>query len=259
MQHEQTKADISVSVIIPCYNELPNLHDGSLDRTVWCLSECCHDWEIIVVDDGSTISSVDQSERLYREDKRVRFIRRKHRGKHFALRSGIELATKQYCLIKDMDDSVPVGEIENMISRASPGVLITGKRIGRFTCGSHIRTTGSFIFHLLRRMFFLHDIADTQCGFKLLSTEHAKRIFASMHIFSVHPAGNRWTVSAFDVELLYLARMNGLKISEQSVPWFPNSNKKSRISILILLREFLIMINSVVVLRLRHYGPFSRG
>lgn len=258
MQHDKPRAHISISVIIPCYDELPNLHDGSLDRTVRYLSECCRDWEIIVVDDGSTISSVDQLRRIYKKEERIRFIHRKHRGKHFALRSGIELATKQYCLIKDMDDSVPVNEIEKMISRASPEVLITGQRVGRFTCGSHIRTTGSFIFHLIRRMFFLHDIADTQCGFKLLSTDHAKRIFASMHIFSIHPASNRWTVSAFDVELLYLARMKGLEIIEQPVPWCPKSNKKARISILILLHEFLIMIRSVIVLRLWHYGLLSR-
>jgi dolichyl-phosphate beta-glucosyltransferase len=63
-------------------------------------------------------------------------------------------------------------------------------------------------FHLLV-LTCVQGIKDTQCGFKLFTRKTAHTLFPSLHI-------NRW---AFDVELLYLARVLGVPVVEASVNW----------------------------------------
>lgn len=55
----------------------------------------------------------------------------------------------------------------------------------------------------------MRSIRDTQCGFKLLTREAAKKCFQSLHV-------KRW---AFDVELLFIAEKLKIPLSEIAVRW----------------------------------------
>jgi dolichyl-phosphate beta-glucosyltransferase len=63
--------------------------------------------------------------------------------------------------------------------------------------------------NLFVRLLAVHGIADTQCGFKLFPRELAQKLFRAQ----------RLTGAAFDVELLFMAQRNGLKIAEVPVTW----------------------------------------
>jgi len=64
----------------------------------------------------------------------------------------------------------------------------------------------------------LPNIIDTQCGFKALKTKIALELFSQLSYFK-EKIGSGWKVSAFDVELLYLASKAKYKIKEIPVIW----------------------------------------
>ncbi len=74
-----------LSVIIPSYNEMPNLRKGVLDKIDHYLSRQSYSYEVIIVDDGSDDGSLEFSERYARENKNFRVIKGSHSGKEGAV------------------------------------------------------------------------------------------------------------------------------------------------------------------------------
>ncbi|MCP4002521.1 MAG: glycosyltransferase family 2 protein, partial [Gammaproteobacteria bacterium] len=72
------------------------------------------------------------------------------------------------------------------------------------------------IFNLLIRLLALPKLHDTQCGFKCFRADVAEEIFKYQNI-------EGW---AFDVELLFIARMRGYEIIELPIPWYYNDESK---------------------------------
>jgi len=87
-----------VSVIIPCYNGARWLSEAIES----VLAQTYTDYEIIVVDDGSTDNSADVV-RSY-PDNRLRYYYQENRGLPAALNSGIELSRGNYIAFIDVDD-----------------------------------------------------------------------------------------------------------------------------------------------------------
>jgi hypothetical protein len=74
-------------------------------------------------------------------------------------------------------------------------------------------------FLLGRRLLILRNIIDTQCGFKAMRTDVAKKLFPNLQFFKEKNQSKGWRVSAFDVELLFMAQKWGYKIKEVQVKW----------------------------------------
>ena len=62
-------------------------------------------------------------------------------------------------------------------------------------------------FHVLVMLLCTRHVKDTQCGFKLFTKKAAKVLFQSLHI-------ERW---AFDIEIIYLAEMLKIPMTEVSL------------------------------------------
>lgn len=99
-----------ISVVVPMYNS---------ERTIkLCLSSIIHQtfdsMEIIVVDDGSTDTAPDISERMAGSDRRIRVIRQCNSGPVGARRSGVESAVGEWVCFVDSDDTLPPGALEHL-------------------------------------------------------------------------------------------------------------------------------------------------
>jgi hypothetical protein len=97
--------------------------------------------------------------------------------------------------------------------------VVIGSRGTQREGNSLLRKIGAKVFLSGRRLFLLKNIIDTQCGFKAIKTDLAKKIFPNLQFFKEKNNSKGWRVSAFDVELLFMAQKWGYKIKEVVVHW----------------------------------------
>ncbi|MFH1244100.1 MAG: glycosyltransferase [bacterium] len=209
-----------ISVILPNYNELENLHRGVLGVISLYFSSQSYDWEVIISDDGSTDESVKFIEDFIASHPRFRLLKNPHAGKPYALKAAIKTARGKYVLFTDMDQSTPIDQFDKLLPYTKDGFrVVIGSRGVRRRDSSLIRQLASVIFLLARKIFLLRSIKDTQCGFKLIETKLATKIFSRMRLFGRSNQVVGWKVTAYDVEMLYLAEKLGAEIQEVRVVW----------------------------------------
>lgn len=209
-----------VSVLIPNYNEIENVKRGVLSDILTYLKKQKFTWEIIVSDDGSTDSSILLIKEFAAKHKELKIIYNQHAGKPYALRSGIKLAKGRYVLLTDMDQSTPIFELAKLLPWTEKDFeVVIGSRGAKRTDATIFRQLASIIFLLVRRLILLPEIKDTQCGFKLIKTKLAREIFSHMRLFGRVNNAVGWKVTAYDVELLHIAKKLGAKIKEVKVVW----------------------------------------
>ena len=91
---------MKLSIIIPCYNV--GLY---VERAVRSVQEQpFEDWELILVDDGSTDNTLARLKELAEEDSRIQIISQKNRGVSAARNAGLEKAQGDWILFVDGDD-----------------------------------------------------------------------------------------------------------------------------------------------------------
>lgn len=208
-----------LTIVIPNYNESENVKRGVIQEVVGFLKSQNITWEIIISDDGSTDDSLSIIEKSI-IDKKIRILKNLHAGKPFALRSAINQAKGEYILFTDMDQSTPISELPKLLAYINKGYnVVIGSRGAKRSDSSLTRQIASIIFLTIRRLILLPQIMDTQCGFKLIKTSLAKKIFSEMRIFSRENNAIGWKVTAYDVEMLHLAKKLGERIKEVRVVW----------------------------------------
>lgn len=191
-----------------------------LDEVVQYLAQQSYPWEVIVVNDESTDNSRPLIERFVENQENFSLLDIPHGGKPAAVWAGIQKARGEIVLFTDMDQSTPIGELSKLLPWYEKGfdVVIGSRGITREGF-SIIRRTGSVAFRALRRLFLLHNISDTQCGFKSCRREAALTVFPRIQFFKQADRPTGWKVSAYDVELLYLFERAGYSIKEVQVSW----------------------------------------
>lgn len=209
-----------LSVIIPCYNEEENLQRGILDQVEAYLSQQKYSSEVIISDDGSTDKSKAFVKKYIQHQPRFRLLENPHAGKAFAIRSGVEAAQGKIVLFADMDQSAPISEAEKLLPFFKKGFdIVIGSRGQKRKGFSRFRLLASNAFRIFRQTLLLRNLTDTQCGFKAFKTKIAKNLFNQLLIFKEAKKIKGWRVSAFDVELLFLAQKRGYQIKEVMVDW----------------------------------------
>lgn len=215
----------ALSVIVPVLNEEACIGD-TLAQVSAFLDSRALDWELIVVDDGSTDETVGRVEQWTAREPRIRLVRGPHRGKGAAIRSGMAAAAGQWRMMADADLSVaPADWTAFLQAAAAPDAadLIIGSREA-----SGARRIGEpMARHLIGRVFnqlvqglAVPGVNDTQCGFKMIRDTAARTLFPHVTIEGF----------AFDVELLFLARRSGFAIQEVGVTWVCRRDSRVRLA-----------------------------
>jgi len=112
-----------VSVIIPTYNE-----EAALPATLRHLLEQCGDFDIIVVDGGST----DRTRELVRCEARIRVLSAR-RGRASQMNTGAKEATGEWLLFLHADTTLPAGAIARLNARESDQTVQAGGFWHRFS------------------------------------------------------------------------------------------------------------------------------
>ena len=212
--------NIKLSVVVTNYNEKENLERGVLDQMYGYLSKVKYPWEVIINDDGSTDGGDSMIESFVKKHPGFRMIRGKHGGKAAGIWNGIREAKGEIVLFTDMDQSTPLKEVEKLLPYFDQGYdVVFGSRGQTRENFNVLRQITSWGFRTIRSMFLLRNVTDTQCGFKAFRTPLAKRIFPHLAVLNRKLNSKGWTVSAFDVELLFMAEKTGAKLKEVEVKW----------------------------------------
>ncbi len=101
-----------ISVIFPIYNA-SNYLDESLQSI---LSQTYKDFEVILINDGSTDDSLDKCKKYQKEDSRIKIINNKHQGLTKSLNDGIKFSTGKFIARQDADDISKVNRFEKQIN-----------------------------------------------------------------------------------------------------------------------------------------------
>lgn len=103
-----------VSVVMPAYNTSPYLRK-CLDSV---LAQTLDDFELIVVDDGSTDSTVRIVQEYAARDSRIQLVQQQNQGAGVARNTGMAHATGQYLIFWDSDDWFDPDALEKLYTRA---------------------------------------------------------------------------------------------------------------------------------------------
>ena len=157
-------------MVFPCYNDRDAI--GPLIReTRKILQSCCREYEIIVVDDGSTDGSPETLEKLGREIGELRLLfHEKNRGYGSTIRSGFDLVRFPYVFYTDGDGQYGPADMPLLIHRMREDVqIVTGYRGNRQD--PWMRILGSRLFYGFVKTFAGISFRDISCDYRLMRKE----------------------------------------------------------------------------------------
>ncbi len=219
-----------LSIVIPAYNEERRL-PATLEQITAFVTERGYPTEIIVVDDGSSDATAAAVEQLQSTYSCLQLLRNDHRGKGYAVRSGVLAAQGKYVLLCDADLAVPIEAWDTLHQALEQGFdVVIGSREGagsRRLGEPRYRHVMGRIFNLVVQAVAVPGIQDTQCGFKVFHGDVAHTLFSTARLYGEDAARIQGAaVTAFDVEVLFLARKLGYRIKEVPVLWRYGSETK---------------------------------
>jgi dolichyl-phosphate beta-glucosyltransferase len=206
----------SFSLIVPMFNEASRM-ERSMRPMLSFVDQHHLRGEVVLVDDGSTDQTLDRARELLQtlENSSGRVIGLGvNRGKGAAVREGMMNATGDVRIFADADNATPIEELDRLLPMvSSPRHIVIGSRsIDRSLLEVRQpwwRERMGKTFNLILRSLVGLPFHDTQCGFKLFGDEAAKICFSRQRLDGF----------AFDVELLWIARSQGLEVTEAAVRW----------------------------------------
>ncbi len=213
--------DIYLSVIIPCFNEERNIRLGALENVAHFLSKKKWEYEVVIIDDGSTDESFALIKEFLSDHPNFNIIKKKHQGKAAAVITGVGVSKGEIILFTDLDQATPISELDKLLPWFEKKYdMVIGSRNSTRRGAPLLRLILARGFIFLRNIILDLGIKDTQCGFKAFTRQTAGKIFGKLKVFNLNRKVSGSTVTAgFDVELLYLAKLNRLKIAEVPVIW----------------------------------------
>lgn len=217
--------EISISVIIPAYNEEENIN-YTLNKFANYLTMLKYTYEIIVVDDGSNDNTSLVVEDFIKKDKNVFLLKNgNNKGKGYAVKKGILNSRGQYIFFTDATLFYHIKEIDKLLKMLEKYEIAIASRFhpeAKVQTFPHLhRRILSYIFNLFAQLI-APGILDTQCGLKGFRKGVALDIF------------NKQTIPGFgfDVEIIYLAQKKKYRIIEVPIESIYSHSPRSKVRLL---------------------------
>ena len=195
----------SITVAMPAYNEAENIADMVAD-VIEVMGTLTDDYEVIVVDDGSSDGTGQVVESLERRHPQVRLVSHEvNQGYGAAVFSGLINASKELVFFTDSDRQFDLREIEKLLAHIDEADLVVGFRTPRRD--PFMRKLNGWGWSALVTLLFGYTARDIDCAFKLMRREVIERVKDS-----VESRG-----ATFSAEFLVRAKRAGFRIREVAI------------------------------------------
>jgi glycosyltransferase involved in cell wall biosynthesis len=233
-QHERVKSAFKkISIVIPLFNEEESIIPLSHELRK-ALSRLNTNYEVILIDDGSTDLSLEKLKEVTKTDNRFRYLSfRKNYGKSAALHVGFKSATGDAVVTMDADLQDDPGEIHTLLKKLEDGYdLCSGwkkKRQDPF-----IKKISSKFFNFVTRIISGIKIHDFNCGLKAYKKEVVENVnvYGELHRY-----------------IPVLAKWQGYTITEVPVMHHPRRYGKTKFGITRFFKGFIDLVTVIFVTR----------
>ncbi len=230
------------TIIIPAYNEADRI-GPVLNDVCRFITENKLPWDVIVSIDGS-----DGTDMLVRE-MMVQFPFLNYNkgngrsGKGGAIKRAIKIATGEYLILMDADNSISFAQILSGIpDLAKNDVVILERYSSEKNHIPFLRRFASRGFNVLVQALLGLRVKDTQSGYKLMDAELALKAFSSMTV----------TNTFYDVALLYKIKQFGGRIAEKPVLYSHDGESKFNV-----VSEIMGQGMSLLAFRIRYSSMYK--
>lgn len=220
-----------LSVFFPTFNEEGNI-ETTVSKAVKILQDLHLEYEIIIVNDGSTDKTQSVAQKLASRNTKVKVINHpKNLGYGEALKSGFYNSKYDTIVYTDGDGQFDFGEITKFLNKIDECDLIVGFRIKRKDPFFRILFKEGWALSLLA--FFRLSLKDIDCGFKMVKREVLQKI---PHLKSQRGA-------MINAELVIKAKKAGFKIDQIGVVHYPRlSGKPTGANIVVIIKSYLDLL-----------------
>ncbi len=217
--------NVSISVFFPCYNEQDNI-TRVVEQALTVLEKLNADFEVIIVNDGSSDSTGQIADEIAGQKDRVKVV---HHGTNLgygaALQTGFKAATKELVFYTDGDGQFDINEMPPLLGLMEQYDIVSCYRLNRQD--NLIRKINGWCWTKLVCLLFGMKIRDIDCAFKLYKRE----IFDNIKVVS--------TGALIDAEILARAVRKGYRVTQQGIHHYPRTaGAQTGANFRVILRAF---------------------
>jgi glycosyltransferase involved in cell wall biosynthesis len=229
-----------ISVFFPAFNDEKTI--GALvSQALDLLPRLTDDYEVVVINDGSTDSTQEILEELARKSKHLKLVRHERNlGYGAALRSGFTHTSKELIFYTDGDGQYDVLEMPKLLLLMTRDrEVVNGYKIRRSDAA--YRKIAGAVYNRLAHLLFSLPIRDVDCDFRLIKRSAIRSIDLTSSGASVC------------IELIYKLRRAGCAFAETPVHHYPRGHGRSQFftphNLARTARDFWILWLRLVALR----------
>ena len=203
-----------LSIVLPAHNEESNVATA-IERAAEAASRLCSEYEIVIVDDGSTDATADVVRAEAAENPHVRLVSHdKNRGYGEALHTGFRAATMDLVFFTDADNQFDFEELEKVLPLSDRVGVVAGYR--KVRQDPWRRRFTARVWNVVVRALFYVPVRDIDCAFKMFR----RSVLEEIDIESVGAMVN--------TELMVKLGRSGHGVAEVGVQHFPRTSGKAR-------------------------------
>ena len=240
--YEETRHVGMVSIIIPAYNEEEGIVE-SVNGVREVMAKSHYDYEIIVVDDGST----DKTSQRVRSTG-VRVVRHdENRGYGASLKTGIRSSKGEWIVITDADSTYPADRIPDLLRDAGEYDMVVGARVGGGAKIPLIRRPAKWVLSKVANYLAETKIPDYNSGLRVFRKDLA------LQFFKILPQGFSFTTT-----ITLCSLCHGFRVKYIPIDYFKRKGKSKIHPIKDTYRFFMLIIRTTVYFNpLRVFMPIG--